>query len=146
VPPVFRSEELAEALKPLVRGGRVLLARADRGRDVLPQELASVADIQQIVVYSQVDAAPADAPEWDCLRRGEIEFVTLTSPNIARAFLSHLDEVSRERIQSGECRLVSISPVTSSSVREQGFAVSAEATEYTTTGLIQALVQLAQRK
>src|SRR5205823_5277677 len=53
IPSEFRSESLAAALKELVAGKRVLLARADRGRDVLRQELASVAKVEQISVYSQ---------------------------------------------------------------------------------------------
>jgi uroporphyrinogen III methyltransferase/synthase len=142
VPAVFRSEELAATLRPLVQGRRVLLARADRGRDVLPQELARVAKVHQVAVYSQVDSVNPEAPELDCLRRGEIELVTLTSPNIARAFLAGLDEICQARIHSGETRLVSISPVTSAVIREKGFPVAAEASEYTSTGIIQALMDL----
>jgi uroporphyrinogen III methyltransferase/synthase len=144
IPPVFRSEELAETLKPLVQGQKVLLARADRGRDVLPRELATVAQVQQLAVYSQVDAATVDAALLDRLRRGEIEYVTLTSPSIAAALLQSLDEVCRARLSSGEIKLVSISPVTSSKVRELGFAVAAEAREYTTAGLLEAMIQLSQ--
>jgi uroporphyrinogen III methyltransferase/synthase len=143
VPPVFRSEELAEVLLPQVRGRRVLLARADRGRDVLPQALAAVADVHQVAVYTQTDAADPQSPELDCLRRGEIEFVTLTSPNIARAFLSCLDEVCQGRIRAGETRLVTISPVTSAGVHDLGFPVAAEARAYTTDGLLSTLIDLA---
>ena len=38
VPPEFRSEALAAALADQVAGQRVLLARADRGREVLREE------------------------------------------------------------------------------------------------------------
>ena len=78
----------------------------------------------------------------DALRRGEIDFVTLTSSNVARAFLRSLDEVGRARLLAGEVRLVSISPVTSAAVAELGYAVAAQAREYTTEGLIQALIEL----
>lgn len=39
VPPAYRAESLADELRPHVSGRRVLWARADRGRDVLPAEL-----------------------------------------------------------------------------------------------------------
>ena len=39
VPPEFRAESLAAALRERVTGQTILYARADRGRDVLPQEL-----------------------------------------------------------------------------------------------------------
>jgi uroporphyrinogen III methyltransferase/synthase len=144
VPPEeFRAEALAAALKPLAAGQRVLLARADRGRDVLRSELAAVAEVEQVAVYVQADAIDPAAESFDALRRGEIDFVTLTSPNIARAFLGALDEVGRARVTGGTVRLVTISPVTSAAVRELGFPVAAEATVYTTDGVIEALVALA---
>src|SRR5205085_6503993 len=112
VPAEYRSESLARELKSQVAGRRVLLARADRGRELLRQELAAVAQVEQVAVYSQVDAVAADSEVFDCLRRGEIDYVTLTSSNIARAFAHALDAPCRERISSGRTLLVAISPVT----------------------------------
>jgi uroporphyrinogen III methyltransferase / synthase len=68
--------------------------------------------------------------------------VTLTSSNIARALLNALDETARLRIHNGAVKLVSISPVTSSTIRELGFPVAAEATEYTADGIIETLLKL----
>lgn len=143
VPAEHRSEALAAALKPLVTGKRVLLARADRGRDVLRQELAAVAEVEQVAVYSQVDAVDPGHEVFDLIRRGEIEFVTLTSANIARAFLNALDETGRVRIEQGTLKLVSISPVTSAAIRELGGRVAGEAEVYTMDGVVTALLRLA---
>jgi uroporphyrinogen III methyltransferase/synthase len=142
VPATYRSEDLAEALRPAVAGQRVLLARADRGRDVLPRELASICEVEQMAVYSQVDAVPADAPALDRLRRGEIDYVTLTSPSIARVFLASLDETCRLRIANGDVQLVAISPITGAEVRQAGLPVAAEASVFTTDGLIDAMIAL----
>jgi uroporphyrinogen III methyltransferase/synthase len=142
VPPAFRSEDLAAALKSVAGGKRILLARADRGRDVLRQELSSIAHVDQIAVYSQVDAVAPDAPALLALSRGEIAFVTFTSANIAKAVLSQLDETARMRVRDGSVKLVSISPVTSAAIREMGYEIAAEATEYTTEGVIRAMTEL----
>jgi uroporphyrinogen III methyltransferase/synthase len=143
VPEEYRSESLAAVLKQQGRGQRILLARADRGRDVLRQELAEAAHVEQVAVYSQVDAALEGVEALTCLRRGEIDYVTLTSSNIARAVLGALDEHCRQRVRSGEVRLVSISPVTSEVIRELGLPVAGEAVEYTTAGVVEALGRLA---
>jgi uroporphyrinogen III methyltransferase/synthase len=143
VPAEFRSENLADDLKKQASGQRVLLARADRGREVLRDELAAVASVDQIAVYSQVDADEADAKILEHLRSGQIDYVTLTSSNIARVFLRLLDGASRARVEAGEIQLVSISPVTSGTIREMGFPVAAEAVEYTTAGVTEVLIQLA---
>jgi uroporphyrinogen III methyltransferase/synthase len=140
VPAVFRSEELAAALKERVAGQRVLLARADRGRDLLRQELSAVAEVEQVAVYQQVDAVAPDSEVFACLRRGEIDYLTFTSSNIARAFLRHLDEPCAARLRNGEVKIVTISPVTSAAVAEFGYPVAAEASHYTTEGLVEVLI------
>jgi len=75
--------------------------------------------------------------------QGKIHYVTLTSANIARAFLRALDVTSREQIKRGAVQLVSISPVTSAAIREQEAPIAAEAAEYTTGGVLEALLTLA---
>src|SRR5262249_36911254 len=111
--------------------------------EILREELAAVATVDQIAVYSQADVILEDSPILEQLRHGPMDYVTVTSSNIARAFLRALDSATRARIQAGEVQLVSISPVTSSVIRELGFAVAAEAREYTSTGLVEALQKLA---
>jgi uroporphyrinogen III methyltransferase/synthase len=143
IPPEYRSESLATALARLAAGQRILLARADRGRDVLRVELTKVAHVDQVTVYRQTDSAPPDGIVHDALRRGEIDFVTLTSANVAQSVLGRLDEVGRARAHAGDLRLVTISPVTTAAVNELGYPVAAEARDYTTEGLLDALVELA---
>ncbi len=142
VPQVYRSEDLAEALRSLVSGQNVLLARADRGREVLREMLAGSAHVEQVAVYSQKDVAAIDPEVRDRVARGEIDFVTLTSSNIARALHRLLDGAGRSALASGQVRIVSISPVTSAAVRELGWPVAAEATTFTTDGVIAALLGL----
>src|SRR5262249_31522560 len=57
VPADYHSEGLAKELKPLVCAQRVLLARADRGREVLTSELAELADVKQLAVYTQMNCS-----------------------------------------------------------------------------------------
>jgi len=143
IPREYRSESLAAALKERVAGQRVLLARADRGRDLLREELATVATVEQVAVYSQVDAQDADSQTLALLREGKIDYVTVTSSNIARVLARALDAACRARIDAGEVQLVSISPVTSATIREFGLPVAAEAREYTMAGVIEALIKQA---
>jgi uroporphyrinogen III methyltransferase/synthase len=146
IPAEFRSESLVAALKEEVSGQRVLLARADRGRELLLEELSQIAVVEQIAVYSQIDAVAIDSEMLQRLRKGEFDYVTLTSSNIARALVRALDAESRNRIISGDVQLVSISPVTSAAIRDLGLPVTAEAAEYTIAGVIDALIRLAGEK
>jgi len=143
VPAVYDSEHLAASLLPRVTGQRVLLARANRGRELLREELARVAEVDQVAVYTQQDALPPDHEVLDALRRGEIEFVTITSSNIARALAALLDAPTRGRLQSGDVKLISISRVTSDAIRALGLPVAAEAREATAEGVVEAIITLA---
>jgi uroporphyrinogen III methyltransferase/synthase len=144
--PDYNSESLAAALLPAAAGKRVLLARADRGRDVLRERLAGVASVEQVTAYRQIDAIDAHSDVLERIRRGEINYALLTSSNIARGLLDALDDTGRERVRSGVLELVSISPVTTAAVRERGFGVVAEATEYTPEGTVAALVEFVRHK
>jgi len=139
----YSSEGLAAALAPAVAGQRVLLARANRGRDLVRAELAKVAaHVEQVTVYDQIDAIEADPALLDALRRGEIRYVTLPSSSIARAILGTFDETIRGRVERGEIRLVAISPETARAIRELNYPVAAVAREFTEEGLIEAVIGL----
>jgi uroporphyrinogen III methyltransferase/synthase len=142
VPSEYRSEGLAEALADRVAGRRVLLARADRGREVLQNELSKAAAVDQVIVYRQVDAAPPAGPALDAVRRGEIDLITLTSGNVARVVLGSVDEIGRDRVLAGKVRIVTISALTTAAVNELGYKVAAEAHEATVDGLTRALLEL----
>jgi uroporphyrinogen III methyltransferase/synthase len=142
IPARYCSESLAAALRERAAGQRVLLVRADRGRELLREVLAQSAHVDQVAVYGQVESDLAGSEGLDLLRSGKLDYVTLTSSNIAKSLIRALDQESRDRIASGQVALVSISPVTSGTVRDMGLPVAAEATEYTTKGLIDALVRL----
>jgi uroporphyrinogen III methyltransferase/synthase len=144
VPARFQSEDLAAALADRIEPGeRVLLARADRGRDVLRQSLSERNDVDQVAVYSQTDAHIDGAVLLKHLRRGEVDFITLTSTNVARALLTALDDTTRARIRIGELGLVSISSVTSDEIRRHDLPIAVESKEATMDGVLTALVEAA---
>ncbi|MCH7989976.1 MAG: uroporphyrinogen-III C-methyltransferase [Planctomycetes bacterium] len=136
MPESYRAEALAEALKPHVAGKRVLWARADRGRDVLPKELEQAdATLEQLTVYRNVDVQPGSSPEWESAERGDVDWIGLSSPSIARNLPRLLSTETLSRV-----KLVSISPVTSEAAREAGLTMAAEATEHTWNGILQAIM------
>jgi uroporphyrinogen III methyltransferase/synthase len=145
MPAEYNSEALAAALLERVRGQRVLLARADRGLDLLRERLGVVAEVEQVAVYAQTDEVQRDEEVLGRLRRGEIDYVTLTSSNIAQGFVRAVDEEVLGRVRAGAVGLVTISPRTSAAVRTLGLPVAGEARTYTTAGVVEALCELAER-
>jgi uroporphyrinogen III methyltransferase/synthase len=136
VPPdAFRAESLAAALTAAAAGKRLLLVRASRGREVLAERLiAAGCEVEQVVAYRSVDL-PSPAPEIAAqMAAGEIDWVTVTSSAIATNLVRLFGESLRQT------RLASISPITTATLRELGFEAAAEASKYTMTGLVQAVL------
>src|SRR5262249_54440775 len=104
--------------------------------------LSKVAEVMQIAVYSQVEAMDPQSSVTEASGGDEVDYVTLTSSNIARAFIQSLDEPTRKLFEIGKIKIVTISPVTSATVRELGLPVAAEATRFTTEGIIEALIKM----
>ncbi len=139
VPASHRSEGLIEALAPEVAGRRLLLARADRGRAFLQDELGRIAEVEQVTTYRNVDAESIPPDILGRLEAGSVDWVTLTSPAIAERFHGLLPESARTRI-GREVRLASLSPVTSAAIDRLGWPVAVEATVHTWDGLVDAIV------
>ena len=135
IPSEYRAEALADALVMYAPGKRFLLARANRGRDVLPNQLiAAGAIVEQIVVYGTYDVTSPDPQVAAALSAGGIQWVTVTSSAIARAIVGLFGEDLRK------AKLASISPVTTQVLCELGYAPKVEARDYTMPGLVAAIV------
>jgi len=143
IPRSFRSEDLAEALVKEVKGQRVLLLRADRGRTILQEELGQVAQVDQVALYRNADVASIPEEIVRRVEEGSIDWITLTSSAITNRLHSLLGEQGRSRI-GREIKLASLSPVTSATATQLGWKVAAEAKEYTWAGLVEALVEASQ--
>ncbi|WP_229360708.1 uroporphyrinogen-III C-methyltransferase [Fuerstiella marisgermanici] len=134
VPDSFRAEALAAELAPLVEGQNVLWARANRGRDVLPNTLREAgANVTECVVYRNDDATEFSA------NVAELDWVGLSSPSIARQFAAMVKTHGLEPFHLN-AKLATISPVTTAAAKEAGLIVDTEATTYTWDGIVEAIV------
>ena len=85
IPQEFRAEGLASALLPLVAGKKVLWAGADRGREVLTDSLATAgATLEKIVCYRSCDSTTLPSEAEALLQAGELHWIALSSPAMAR--------------------------------------------------------------
>jgi len=139
VPDSYRSEALAEALAARVAGKRVLLARADRGRPILKDELERVAHVEQVAVYRNADVDALPPAVLARIEEGTVDWITLTSSAIAERLHALLPEAARLRV-GREIRLATISPVTTAAVARLGWTVAAEAAVFTWDGVVEAIV------
>jgi len=137
VPDTYRAEALAEALKPHVSGKRVLWPKANRGRDILPNELtAAGAEFNEVVVYEHQDVESFPGEAMSLLKSGELNWIGLSSPSIARNVAHLLKDLDLASV-----KIAAISPVTEEAAVAAGLHVDAVATEHTWDGIFDVIVQ-----
>ncbi len=135
VPENFEAESLAAMLAPEAAGKRVLIVRASRGREVLPQLLAnSGAWVEQVIAYQSVDNLVPDPLVVQRLTERKIDYISVTSSAIATSLVNRYGDLLRS------AKLASLSPITSATIRSLGHEVAVEATLYTMAGLVEAIM------
>jgi len=130
VPERAVAESLVEALaqRPV---RRALIARAETARDVLVDALRERgAEVEILALYRTVADALDDRAREAALAA---DYLTFTSASSVRFFLQSAGSAAGPRI-------VSIGPITSAALREQGLEPHVEASEHTPDGLIAALL------
>jgi uroporphyrinogen III methyltransferase/synthase len=136
VPAQYVGEALADALRASgdVTGARVLLARAESARDVVPTMLrAAGAHVDAIAVYRTVADARDASDVRARLLAGEVDLVTVTSSSTVRYFVEAVGEDAARAAP-----LASIGPVTTDTARQLGLTIAVEAAEATVSALVEA--------
>jgi hydroxymethylbilane synthase len=132
VPPEYVAESLAESLPPATR---VLLPRAAGSRDVLPERLRERgATVDVLELYRAVAPPGLTSALQGALPR--IDLVTFTSASTVRHFI----EAAGNQLPAG-VRVACIGPITAKAARDAGLPVAIIAEEYTTQGLVDALIR-----
>lgn len=129
------AESLLEALgAPPAPGAQLLLARAEVGRDVLPDGLGSLGWSVDVVPAYRTVTPPPDAEL--AARVAQADAVTFTSSSTVTGFLS------RFGLGALPPRVACIGPICADTAREAGMSVDAAAEPHTLAGLTDALVAL----
>ncbi len=138
VPERFIAESLLEAFPdPSAPDARVLIARAEQARDVLPAGLTERGyRVEILPVYRTVRASPAPAV-LERVRTGAVDAITFTSSSTVDNLCDLLGAVP-----DPQPVVVSIGPVTSETARARGLRVDAEAEEHTIDGLVATLLDV----
>lgn len=137
LPETFIAEGVVDALAGRdLAGARVLIPRARKGRELLPDVLAAAgARVDDVPLYETVlEEQPAEAIT-DVLAA---DYVSFTSSSSAENFAALLRAAGRAEALPG-VKAVSIGPATTETVLAEGMQLVLEAEEFTVEGLVAAL-------
>jgi uroporphyrinogen III methyltransferase/synthase len=139
VPSVHKGDDLAiELARTIPPGARVLLARAEIARDVVPDALRAAGVVVDVVAVYRTEAAPR--PRIDALvtelEEGRIDAITFTSSSTVDHLVAALGP--RADVLGRVC-LASIGPITTATAEKHGLRIAVTAREHTVPGLVAAL-------
>lgn len=144
-PDFVPDEYVAEAILPGLgdlRGRWALLPRAEIARKALPEAIVEAGGVaHEIAVYQTVPVEPA-SDGLAALKSG-VDAVTFTSPSTVTNFVEIVRRAGLNPLRlPGNPKIACIGPITQKAAEEVGFADSAAAEEYTTEGLVKAILDL----
>jgi uroporphyrinogen III methyltransferase / synthase len=138
-PDEYRAEALAQVVGE-VKGARVLIARAEEAREVLPETLkARGAAVTIATVYRTVKTRGIAAGVKHRLLAREIDAVTFTSSSTVDGFMRHFDARERRRIFE-HTKAAAIGPITAKTLKDYGVRPSIRAGRYTIESLAKAII------
>ncbi|HIQ37314.1 MAG TPA: uroporphyrinogen-III C-methyltransferase [Desulfocapsa sulfexigens] len=144
LPDVFTGECLAESLLDQgVEGRNVLIPRAEKAREILPETLRGAgAQVTVAPVYRNV--APEGKREQlrEELESGKVDMVTFTSSSTVCNFLAMVDsenDLDLKRLMH-EVTIAAIGPVTAKTLTDNGLVVDVQPESYTIPDMVHAIV------
>jgi uroporphyrinogen III methyltransferase/synthase len=145
VPRTYVAEAVVEQISG-IQGARVLLPRADIARKALAEGLRlKGAEVDEVVAYHTVPGEGSGRLA-ELLREGKVDAVTFTSSSTVRYTVEGLAAGGQDEQEAIDLLqrafIVCIGPITEGTAREYGLRVAKVAPEYTSDGLVSALVEL----
>ncbi|MEY4515482.1 MAG: hypothetical protein RLZZ450_7604 [Pseudomonadota bacterium] len=148
MPSEYRGEAVADAIRAhdgQLIGKRILIARAEVAREVLPGMLREAgASVDVVSAYRTLPASPQRFAEIsELLETGGIDAVAFTSSSTVERLVEGLGPRGPALLQN--VQVAAIGPITASTAERLGLPAQVVADEYTAPGLVQALIAHAAR-
>lgn len=147
VPEKYQAEGILEGLTTEeIRGARILIPRAAKAREVLPETLRQWGGFVDVVPVYRTVAAKNDVTELcTLLRQNKVDVVTFTSSSTVSHFVhlfggENLAELLEKTV------IACIGPITSQTAADCGLHADIVSEEYTITGLVGAIVKYYQSR
>lgn len=135
VPTMFKAEGILDVLKEdITPGTKVLIPRAQKAREALPQGLrrmGATVDVAETYCTKMADTNKAQIK--NLLQNGRIDMVTFTSSSTVENLLKLIDN---EAALLNNVEKAAIGPITAQTCKQKGLDVDIEADIYTIDGLV----------
>ncbi|HUN55772.1 MAG TPA: uroporphyrinogen-III C-methyltransferase [Smithella sp.] len=145
VPAKFISEGILKSFSGKnLKGKKILIARAAKARDVLPEGLKKLgAKVDVATAYATVDSGKKKKDLEALFKENHVDVITFTSSSTADNFVKIM---GRNFSVPKSVKIACIGPVTEAAAARAGLTVDIHQEEYTMEGLVQALMDYFGKK
>ena len=146
VPGEYRAEGILNALTAArMAGKKVLIPRAARARDILPETLRQWgAQVDVVEAYQTVPPRTDVSALFGLLRDGKVDMVTFTSSSTVANFAAMFQNQDLP-VLLAKVAVACIGPITSRTLEDLGMQADVVAEEFTIPGLLRAMVSYFSR-
>ncbi len=139
VPEDFRQEGLLDAFKRIgVRGRRILIPRAKKARELLPNGLRALGANVEVVVTYETRLPELTEELKESIGKEPIDVVTFTSSSTVKNLFKLLPQQTVNKILE-KAKVACIGPVTAKTAQEHGLKVDIQPDESTIASLVKAI-------
>jgi uroporphyrinogen III methyltransferase/synthase len=139
VPAKFISEGILKSFSAInLKGKKILIARAAKARDVLPEGLKKLgAKVDIVTAYVTVSSGKKKNDLETLFKENQVDIITFTSSSTVNNFVKIIGSSFK---LPKSVKIACIGPVTAAAAKKAGLSVDIHQEEYTMEGLVGALI------
>jgi len=143
MPGDFRAEGIISLLRDQVAGKRILYPKAERARDVIPEQLTEAGGIVDAPIAYRSIVPPGSAPRLEAVLADGLDLMTFSASSTVSNLMALLDTENKLRVQTFP--VASIGPLTTKTAHEAGLDVVVEPEESTLDAMLEAITDYFNR-
>ena len=145
VPDKFIAEGILKSFASMnLSGQRILIPRACRARDILPENLKKQGAIVDVATtYQTINSGRKKEELVEWINAGEVDVITFTSSSTVTNFV---EIMGADYALPPHIKIACIGPVTAATAKKAGFQINISQEEYTMEGLVQSLINHFDKK
>ena len=139
VPKQFIAEGILESFAAVdLKGSKILIPRAAKARDILPEGLKKMgAAVDVAATYQTVNSGRKKEELAELIKSGKVDVITFTSSSTVTNFV---EIMGTDFTIPAQIDIACIGPITAATTKKAGYKIDIEQEEYTMEGLVESLI------
>jgi uroporphyrinogen III methyltransferase/synthase len=145
VPEQFIAEGILQSFAGMdLKGKKILIPRAAKARDVLPEGLKKLgASVDVVTAYRTVNSGKKKEELAALIDDNKVDVITFTSSSTV---INFVEIMGRNFKIPAHINIACIGPVTAAAAKKTGFKIDIQKEEYTIEGLVQSLIDYFEKE